>query len=70
MVDLIAQATSIADPEEREAALKEGSREMAESVLEMVVLFPQVPYVAQSNVRFTPNLSSKPEFRDVAIIQD
>ena len=70
MEDLIAQATSIADPEEREAALKEGSREMAESVLEMVVLFPQVPYVAQSNVRFTPYLSSKPEFRDVAIVQD
>ena len=70
MVDLIAQATSIADPEEREAALKEGSREMAESVLEMVMLFPQVPYVTQSNVRFTPYLSSKPEFRDVAIIQD
>jgi peptide/nickel transport system substrate-binding protein len=70
MVDLIAQATSIADPDEREAALKEGSREMAESVLEMVVLFPQVPYVTQSNVRFTPYLSSKPEFRDVAIMQD
>ena len=70
MVDLIAQATSIADPAEREAALKEGSREMAESVLEMVILFPQVPYVTQSNVRFTPYLSSKPEFRDVAIIQD
>ncbi|HEU4841679.1 MAG TPA: ABC transporter substrate-binding protein, partial [Ilumatobacteraceae bacterium] len=70
MEELIAQATSIADPEERAAALKEGSREMAESVLEMVVLFPQVPYVAQSNVRFTPYLSSKPEFRDVAIIQD
>ncbi len=70
MEELIGQATSIADPEEREAALKEGSREMAESVLEMVILFPQVPYVTQSNVRFTPYLSSKPEFRDVAIIQD
>jgi len=70
MVDLIAQATSIADPDEREAALKEGSREMAESVLEMVLLFPNVPYVTQSNVVFTPYLSSKPEFRDVAILAD
>ena len=43
---------------------------MAESVLEMVILFPNVPYVTQSNVVFTPYLSSKPEFRDVAIIQD
>jgi peptide/nickel transport system substrate-binding protein len=70
MVELIAQATSIADPEEREAALKEGSREMAESVLEMVVMFPNIPYVTQSNVVFTPYLSSKPEFRDVAIVAD
>lgn len=70
MVELIAQATSIADPDERAAALKEGSKEMAESVLEMVVLFPNVPYVTQSNVVFTPYLSSKPEFRDVAIVAD
>ena len=68
MVDLIAQATSIADPDEREAALQAGSQEMAESVLEMVILFPNVPYVTQSNVVFTPYLSSKPEFRDVAIV--
>ena len=68
MVDLIAQATSIADPEERQAALQAGSQEMAESVLEMVVLFPKVPYVAQANAAFTPYLSSKPEFRDVAIV--
>lgn len=70
MVELIGQATSIADPEERAAALKEGSKEMAESVLEMVILFPNVPYVTQSNVAFTPYLSSKPEFRDVAIMAD
>ena len=68
MVELIGQATSIADPAEREAALKAGSQEMAESVLEMVILFPKVPYVTQSNVVFQPYLSSKPEFRDVAII--
>jgi peptide/nickel transport system substrate-binding protein len=68
MVDLIAQATSIADPTERQAALRAGSQEMAESVLEMVVLFPKVPYVAQADVVFTPYLSSKPEFRDVAIV--
>jgi hypothetical protein len=68
MVELIAQATSISDPEERQAALQAGSKEMAESVLEMVVLFPNVPYVAQSDVVFTPYLSSKPEFRDVAIV--
>jgi peptide/nickel transport system substrate-binding protein len=68
MVDLIAQATSIADPEERQAALQAGSQEMAESVLEMVVLFPKVQYVAQDDVVFTPYLSSKPEFRDVAIV--
>jgi peptide/nickel transport system substrate-binding protein len=68
MVSLIAEATSIADPAERAVALQAGSKEMAESVLEMVVLFPKVPYVAQSNVVFTPYLSSKPEFRDVAVI--
>jgi peptide/nickel transport system substrate-binding protein len=70
MVELIGQATSIADPVEREVALKAGSQEMAESVLEMVVLFPQVTYVAQANAVFEPYLTSKPEFRDVAIIQD
>jgi peptide/nickel transport system substrate-binding protein len=70
MVELIGQATSIIDPTEREAALKAGSREMAESVLEMVVLFPQVSYVTQDNVVFQPYLSSKPEFRDVAVLQD
>ena len=43
---------------------------MAESVLEMVVLFPQVPYVMADNVVFQPYLSSKPEFRDVAVLQD
>jgi peptide/nickel transport system substrate-binding protein len=70
MVDLIAQATSISDPDERQAALQAGSKEMAESVLEMVVLFPQVPYVMADNVAFQPYLSSKPEFRDVAVMQD
>jgi peptide/nickel transport system substrate-binding protein len=70
MVELIAEATSIADPVAREAALKEGSKEMAESVLEMVVLFPQIAYVTESNVVFTPYLSSKPEFRDVAVLAD
>ena len=42
---------------------------MAESVLEMVVNFPKVPYVMGDNVVFQPYLSSKPEFRDVAIVQ-
>jgi peptide/nickel transport system substrate-binding protein len=70
MVELIADATSIIDPAEREAALKAASQEMAESVLEMVVVFPQVTYAARANAVFEPYLSSKPEFRDVAVLQD
>ena len=69
MEELIAQASSIADPEERQAALQAGSKEMAESVLEMVVLFPQVPYAMADNVVFEPYLTSKPEFRDVAVVE-
>lgn len=70
MTDLIAQVTSIADPVEREKALQAGSKEMAESVLEMVVAFPRTPYVMAKNVVFQPYLSSKPEFRDIAVIKD
>lgn len=69
MVDLIAQAKSITDPAKRDAALQAGSKEMAESVLEMVVFFPKTPYVASSDAVFTPYLTSKPEFRDVAILK-
>lgn len=70
MVELLEQVTGIIDPAEREVALKEASKEMAESVLEMVVFFPQVAYVTQDNVVFHPYLTSKPEFRDIAILQD
>ncbi|MCU1504715.1 MAG: hypothetical protein JWM12_4069 [Ilumatobacteraceae bacterium] len=67
MTDLIAQSTATADPAARAKALQAGSREMAESVLEMPVYFPKNIYGSQKNVFFTPYLSSKPEFRDVYI---
>jgi peptide/nickel transport system substrate-binding protein len=70
MVELLDRVTTTIDPAEREVALKAGSREMAESVLEMVILFPQVSYVTQGNVVFEPYLTSKPEFREVAVLQD
>lgn len=65
MIELIEESVSIVDPDEREDALKRGSREMAESVLELVLMFPQVPYGMQDNVVFEPYLTAKPEFRNV-----
>jgi hypothetical protein len=60
---------STTDPAARQKVLQEGSAEMAQSALEMVVNFPKVAYVTGKNVVFTPYLSSKPEFRDVAIVK-
>ncbi len=68
MTEAIEQSTSIGDPDERQAALQAGSREVAESVLEMVVLFPQIPYGMAEGVVFEPYLTAKPEFRNVGIL--
>lgn len=68
MTDILERAAVAIDPAEREPILQEGSAEVAESILEMVLFFPEVPYVTNTNVRFTPYLTSKPEFRDVAIV--
>lgn len=68
MADILERAAATIDPDERAAVLQEGSAEVAESVLEMVLFFPQVPYVTSADVRFTPYLTSKPEFRDVAVM--
>ena len=65
MIDIIERAVSTTDPDERIAVLKEGSREMAESVLEIVLYFPQVAYVLADGVVFEPYLTAKPEFRSV-----
>jgi peptide/nickel transport system substrate-binding protein len=67
MEELIAEASSLTDADERQVALQAGSREVAESVLEMVLMFPQVPYATLDGVEFTPYLTSKPEFRAVGI---
>ncbi len=67
MTELIELAISTGDPVEREAALKAGSREVAESILEMVVYFPQVAYGIGEGVSFQPYLTAKPEFRTVGI---
>lgn len=65
--ELLEETVSIADPGERQEALRAASREMAESVLEMVVLYPRVAYVTQQDVAFEPYVTSKPEFRRVAV---
>jgi peptide/nickel transport system substrate-binding protein len=68
MEQLYLESISTADPAARQEVLRAGSKEMAESVLEFVVLFPKVPYVTGDNVaNFTPYITSKPEFRDVAV---
>ncbi len=67
MEELIAEASALTDAGERQVALQAGSREVAESVLEMVLMFPQVPYATLDGVVFTPYLTSKPEFRAVGI---
>jgi peptide/nickel transport system substrate-binding protein len=69
MTELLNQMMSTTDPAARQKVLQEGSAEMAQSALEMVVNFPKVAYVTGKNVVFTPYLSSKPEFRDVAIVK-
>lgn len=66
MTEIIARAISTTDPDERISVLREGSREMAESVLEIVLYFPQVAYVVAEGVFFEPYLTAKPEFRTVA----
>lgn len=68
MEDLWKRSVAETDPAKREAILREGSKEMAEQVLEMVLAFPKVPYVTNDKVvGFTPYLSSKPEFRTVGL---
>lgn len=67
MTELIEQAISLGDPDERQEALRAGSREVAESVLEMVVLFPQIPYGLGEGAIFQPYLTAKPEFRNAGI---
>ncbi|MQA13274.1 MAG: hypothetical protein GEV09_03625 [Pseudonocardiaceae bacterium] len=70
MEQLYTDSVTTLDPAKRREVLRAGSREMAESVLEMVVLFPKVPYVTADHVRgFTPYITSKPEFRDVAVTE-
>lgn len=66
MTEIIERAVSTTDPDERIAVLREGSREMAESVLEIVLYFPQVAYVMGEGVYFEPYLTAKPEFRNVS----
>lgn len=68
MTEAIEQSKVTADPDARAEALQAGSREVAESVLEMVLLFPQVPYAMGPNVVFEPYLTAKPEFRNVGIV--
>jgi hypothetical protein len=64
----VAASRAEGDPDARAEILQAGSREMAESVLELVVLFPQVPYVTGDHVvGFEPYLTSKPEFRTVGV---
>jgi len=70
MVEAIEQSTSLGDPDERQEALRAGSREVAESVLEMVILFPQIPYGTAEGVVFEPYLTAKPEFRNVGILNN
>lgn len=69
MEELIAESVSTVDDDRRAEALRAGSREMAESVLEMVVMFPRVPYAMGTDVVFEPYLTSKPEFRNVAKVR-
>lgn len=68
MTQYIAEASAATDADARQAALQAGSREMAEQVLEMVLMFPQVPYATATDVEFTPYLTSKPEFREIGIL--
>lgn len=67
MADLITQSITETDPAARTKVLQAASREVAESLLEINVVIPKIPYAMQSNVEFTPYLTAKPEFRDVAV---
>jgi peptide/nickel transport system substrate-binding protein len=65
---LYAKASAEPDPAVREELLQAASKETAESALEMVVLFPQLPYATRSTVSgFTPYITGKPEFRSVTV---
>lgn len=70
MEELITQSIAETDPDARESVLQAASREVAESLLEINVVIPQIPYAMQSNVEFTPFLTAKPEFRNVAVYAD
>lgn len=67
METLIAESLSTVDVDERREVLQEASREMAESALEIVVLFPQVAHAMADNVYLEPYLTAKPEFRTVSV---
>jgi len=68
MEALYQKSITTTDKAEREKVLRDGTKEMAQSVLEMVVAIPKVPYVTTKKVvGFQPYLSSKPEFRGVGV---
>ena len=69
MEELIEESMSTTDEDERQEVLQAASAEMAESLLEFVLMFPEVAYVMHDDVVFEPYLTAKPEFRDVAIVR-
>ena len=65
--ELIAASVSTMDPTEREAALKAASRQVAEDVLESVLMFPQPAFATGPGVGFEPYVTAKSEFRNVTV---
>lgn len=67
MTEILDASNAEPDLAARTDLLVEGSREMAESVLEIPLMYPVVPYAMRSDVSWTPFVSSILEFRDVTV---
>jgi ABC-type transport system substrate-binding protein len=70
MIEILDASNAEPDPEARNELLIAGSREMAESVLEIPLMYPIVPFAMRSEVSWTPFTSSILEFRDVSVAAD
>ena len=67
ITDLIAATLSTGEPAARAVALQAASAEIATSLLEIVILFPEIQYGLQEGVTYVPYVTGKPEFREVDV---
>lgn len=64
---LITKSLSETDLAARTKTLQQASAESAKSLLEVVILFPEISYGVRDGAQFKPYITGKPEFRTVSV---